>query len=504
MKNYKSTVLLIISGAVTGTLQTCVFLPFLMFISLIPLLVMVYKSHTAKEYRKTLLTFLLPYYLTQSMFLLTVSKLMPLPKLVAVPLAVIATMALTVWLTVIMLLPLLFYTKLKRGNALDFVIFSLLFIVGEWLEEYVPFLSFPWSGLWIGVISEPTLIQPESLLGCHFVSLIILLSSSALAYIFCCEKRKEITGCLLICFALVSTTIAFGNSHISSVKQSFAGDKKIKIMIAQDNIEGLDKTKISSKDAVKSYISIMEHNWEDGIDFVLLPETAIPCRYKASSKTFRPLVEFAKEHDTTLLAGCFASQNDKLYNAVYTVTAHGFCQTPYLKQVLVPFGESIPLGSLFNISAVSSAQRGQNKDLLCEDNNQIASIICIESIYPSLVREQMQKGGKVLCIPTNDSWFSSSFAKYAHYRHTIMRAVESGRYTLRAGNCGVSAVITPWGEQKETITKPVKTAIVSDISLIESNTLYTWLGDIIILPGCALIILSIIKLLKKKLIKTPA
>lgn len=504
MKNYKFTVLLIISGATTGALQTCVSVPILVFVSIIPLLVMVYKSHTQSEYHKTLLAFFLPYYFIQSMFLLTVSEIMPLPKLLAIPLAVVATIALTLWLSLIMLMPLWFYSKLKRGNPLDFLIFSLLFIVGEWLAEILPFLSFPWSGLWLAVIYEPVLTQPASLLGCHFVSLIILLISSALAYIFCCEKRKEIMGCLLVCFAFSATAIAYGSNHISSVENSLADKEKIRIMIAQDNIEGLNKSKISSKQAVKSYISIMEKYWKKDIDLVLLPETAIPSKYKAESKTFKPLVDFAKSHNTTLLTGCFVKLEDKSYNAMYSVTADGFCHTPYLKQVLVPFGESIPLANLLDLDTLSGAQRGQNKALLCDDENQLACVICIESIYPSLVREQMLKGGEILCVSTNDSWFSESFAKYAHYRHTIMRAVESGKYTLRAGNCGVSAVITPWGEQATTVTRPEKTAIVDDIIPIQSKTLYTYTGDIIILPGCALIILSIMKILKKKLIKTQA
>ena len=43
-------------------------------------------------------------------------------------------------------------------------------------------------------------------------------------------------------------------------------------MIAQDNIEGQEKDKLSSDNAAKSYISIMNENWQDNIDFVLLPE----------------------------------------------------------------------------------------------------------------------------------------------------------------------------------------------------------------------------------------
>lgn len=502
--NFKSILLLIISGAVTGALQVCVFVPFLVFVSLIPLLVCVYKSRTHKEFIRIILAFLIPYYFTQSMFLLTVPAIMPISKILAVPLAVIATAALTCWLTIIMLVPLWFYSKIRRGNGLDLVIFSLLFIVGEWLAEYVPVLSFPWSGLWMSLVSEPLLIQTASLLGCHFVSLVILLTSSTIAMMFCCERRNHVIGCALIFITALMLNISYGITHISDRKQNISDDNSIKIMIAQDNVEGRDKNKLLSKDAVNAYIEIMEQNWEDGIDFVLLPETSIPCNYKEKSKVFNPLIEFAKEHDTTLLTGCFVKIDGKTYNAMYSVTAEGFCSSPYIKQVLVPFGEQIPLANLWGTDTLTCADRSFNKTLLCDDNTEIASVICIESIYPSLVRNQMQKDAEVLCISTNDSWFGQSFAKYAHYRHTIMRAVESGKYTLRAGNCGISAVITPWGEQTAIVSKAEKAAIVSEIKSIQSKTLYTYTGDIIIVPGCIMILNSLFKILRKKYIKTQA
>lgn len=426
---------------------------------------------------------------------------MPLPDFIGIPLSLLAVLALTAWLSIIMLAPLWFYPYLKKNSPIDILTFSLLFIVGEWLSEYVPILSFPWSGLWMGLTNEPILIQSASLLGCHFTSLIILLSSGAITLVLCNYKNKKSIGYSLIFAALTAVNISYGITHIYDIKKDLNTADKTKIMIAQDNVEGREKNKLRANDAINSYISIMEQNWQEGIDFVVLPETAIPCDYEQGAEAFKPLIEFAKKHNTTLLTGCFVEKDGETYNAMYTVTEKGFCKTPYLKQVLVPFGEKIPLAKLFGAETLSPAEPGLNKELLCEDNNKIASVICIESIYPSLVREQISKGGEILCVSTNDSWFGKSYAKYAHYRHTIMRAVESGKYTLRAGNCGISAVITPWGEQISVISDSSKASIVSEINSISSKTLYTYTGDIIILPGCIMILICIIKILKRKLIK---
>lgn len=496
--------LLTVSGALTGALQVWLNIPWLIFINLVPLFFYVYRSDSEKAFLRTVTEFLVPYYFVQSVFLITVAKIMPLSNFISIPLAILAVFALTAWLTLIMLVPMWFFPHLRKHNCIDLLTFSLLFVVGEWLAEYVPILSFPWSGLWLAVVSNPTLTQSASLLGCHFTSLLILLSCSALTLALCSYKTKKAIGYSLVLVALLSANIAYGTTHISHLKASSYNQPSTKIMTAQDNVEGRDKSKLLSTDAVSSYMSIMENNWQDNIDLVLLPETAVPCSYEEKSDTFKPLSDFAEKHNTTLLTGCFVKCGDKTYNAMYSVTKDGFCESPYLKQVLVPFGEQIPLANLWGASTLSCAKPWTNKQLLTVGDTKIASIICIESIYPSLVRKQMLKGGELLCVSTNDSWFGKSYAKSAHYRHTIIRAVESGKYTIRSGNCGISAVITPWGEQTAAISNAEKAAIVTDVKALKSKTLYTHLGDVVILPGCVMILLVVIKKLKTKCLKNSA
>ena len=494
--NLFKTIFLILSGALTGALQVWLNLPYLIFLSLIPLLIYVYTSSSKKEYKSIIIKFFMPYYFVQSAFLLTIYKLMPLSTVFAIPIAIIGTIALTLWLFIIMFMPLWFYPYLKRNSPVDLLIFSLLFIVGEWLSEIVPVLPFSWSGIWLALISKTKIIQTASLLGCHFVSLIILILASCLTLMLLNIKNQKSYGYALIFTSIFILNFAFGETHIEKIQNDISKINSTKVMIAQDNIEGSDKNHISSDKAATSYISIMNDNWEDNIDFVLLPETAIPCDYNCNKKPFKRLTNFAKNHDTTLITGCFYNDNSKTYNAMFSVTDKGFCSCPYLKQVLVPFGEKLP----FSSDSLTSAEPTKNHELLCENNCKIANIICIESIYPSLTRKQILNGAEILCVSTNDSWFGKSYAKYAHFRHTIMRAVESGKYTLRSGNCGISAVITPYGEPIYTITQAKKDAIVTDIKAISGKNLYTYVGDIIILPGCIMILTVIFKLLKKKYI----
>ena len=46
---------------------------------------------------------------------------------------------------------------------------------------------------------------------------------------------------------------------------------------------------------------------------------------------------------------------------------------------------------------------------------------------------------------TNNAWFGQSFASEQHFQMSRMRAIEVGRYLLRATNTGVTAIVGPKG-----------------------------------------------------------
>lgn len=134
--------------------------------------------------------------------------------------------------------------------------------------------------------------------------------------------------------------------------------------------------------------------------------------------------------------------------------------------MLVPFGEKTPFAGIFHLDTMSECADERRTKPLASDGMTIGSVICIESIFPSLVSRQKEQGAQIICVSTNDSWFGKSSAREQHYRHCIMRAVENRRYVLRAGNCGISAIISPTGEQLSVKSDKSKGAVWGKVTLI--------------------------------------
>ncbi|MCV4802906.1 apolipoprotein N-acyltransferase, partial [Escherichia coli] len=64
--------------------------------------------------------------------------------------------------------------------------------------------------------------------------------------------------------------------------------------------------------------------------------------------------------------------------------------------------------------------------------------ICYESVFPGTARGLARGGAEVLVNVSNDAWFGPSFGGLQHFAMGRLRAVENGRWLLRAGNDGVT------------------------------------------------------------------
>src|SRR5438445_13443182 len=75
--------------------------------------------------------------------------------------------------------------------------------------------------------------------------------------------------------------------------------------------------------------------------------------------------------------------------------------------------------------------------------------ICFESAFPSMARTFTNAGADVLINISNDGYLGPTPVMRQHLANAVFRAVENDRPLVRVTNSGISALIWPTGEIRE-------------------------------------------------------
>ena len=204
----------------------------------------------------------------------------------------------------------------------------------------------------------------------------------------------------------------------------------------------------------------------------------------------------------TILVGAFTLNEDgETLNSVIPVFPDGTIgENVYSKRHLVPFGEYVPMRNLIStlipplaelVMLDSDLAEGEGAQILYLNGVDVGALICFDSIYEELTRESVLGGAQVITLSTNDSWFSDSAALYMHNAQAQLRAIESGRYVVRAANTGISTIIDSNGNILSELDPLVDGYITAEVTLSDSLTLYTIIGNSFVY----LLILAILLLL---------
>jgi apolipoprotein N-acyltransferase len=187
---------------------------------------------------------------------------------------------------------------------------------------------------------------------------------------------------------------------------------------------------------------------------ILLPETALPLfNTEVPPEYLEVLAQHARANGGDLLLGVpeyIEGTPPRYYNSVMSLGTAPV-QT-YRKFHLVPFGDYFP--RWFFITWVMNAldipmsdfSRGAKIQKPIEAAGQrIAANVCYEDAFGEELIRQLPEA-TLLANFTNDAWWGNSVAAEQHLQKAQMRALEAGRYMLRATNTGVTAIIDERGQ----------------------------------------------------------
>ena len=356
----------------------------------------------------------------------------------------------------------------------------------------------PWASTAVGIASSPLIVQGASLLGTTFLTFFIVFVNAALAeglIHLCAARSKAALVALSVAFLLFSSQLLLGAARLSRVN-----DAKGTITVAliqgaypADTIDfdPYDHVAVCEEEALAAAKEAEERGI--ALDLMLWAESVCPDAIQWDPVMQVWFSEIAEKTGVTQVIGTFSSEEAKdgelgYYNALYVFHPGGTVgEENYKKRRPVPFGEYLPMASLFEtvlpvLTEISMLSRdttaGKEPTLLPIGENGLGALICFDSIYPALARASVKNGASLLLLSTDDSWFDGSFGKSLHYRHAVLRAVENGRTVVRTANTGQSGVIDPYGRTVFAIPADTPAYGIASADLSTHTTLYTLIGDV--------------------------
>ncbi len=359
----------------------------------------------------------------------------------------------------------------RRGVWFQIAAFALFWVMLEWLRS-VMLTGFPWLSLGYSQIDSP-LAGYAPLVGVYGVSGLVVLSAAMLVVGLTDRTLRLVAwpGVLTIwlCGWLL-TGISWTEPH----------GKGVNVAIIQANIDQGQKWNPELRfDAVRVYSAMTRDNFDS--ELIIWPETAVPFFLKQALPYLDPLLRDMEKANTALLFGIPVREPDgRYYNAL---VAMGTAQGEYRKQHLVPFGEYVPLLSLlgdliqFLKVPMSSFSKGDSDQALISFNGSvIGASVCYEDAFPSLIHAMAARSDFMVNV-SNDGWFGRTIAPDQHLQIARMRALESGRWLLRATNTGISAIIDNTGRLIRHSGQDVVAVVKAKVERRNGSTLYSLIGE---------------------------
>ncbi|WP_404377195.1 apolipoprotein N-acyltransferase [Vreelandella aquamarina] len=357
--------------------------------------------------------------------------------------------------------------------------FAGAWVLGEVLRTYL-FTGFPWLLVGSSYVDSP-LASWAPVGGVYLLSLLVVLTGTLGV-----ELLRRRWWAALPLAAIWLAPLALPSQWTTPASEP------TRVALLQGNLPQLLKwTPEGQRTAANTY-SALTRQVADDADLILWPETALPM----IDSQARPVLERVQANlppEAALLTGIVqVDENNRYFNSVIGV---GNVEGSYQKEHLVPFGEYLPLESVlrgaidFFDLPMSSFSKGAAEQMPMQAAGiAIGNAICYEIIYPQLVAQRAADSGVIVTV-SNDTWFGASIGPHQHLQMARLRALENGRYVIRATSNGITAIINPRGELVDRAPQFETTYLTGEFYAMEGLTPFNRMGSLPIWLLAALLLL---------------
>ena len=313
--------------------------------------------------------------------------------------------------------------------------FSSIWCLCEFLRSSF-ILPFPWglSGYIFNFSIE--ILQYSSIAGIYGLSFLVMLTCSCLY-----TKSKRTIFCMLV---ILLSIFLYGKNRINN--NLFINDKiQPTLRIIQPITPPFHNTNDSKISSLNKLLRLSLDNLPQSVEHIIWPEGSFPFLFNKNCAWPNYLATLSN-NKTNFIISSDQFDNNNFYNSIILINKEGHVEQIYDKQILVPFGEYIPLKSYLPnfIKKITNGAEdfvaGNNNKTFFTDNFNFITTICYEAIFPFYINKNNRQNADFILNTSNDIWFGETKGPHQHAIIAKIRGIETGLPVIRSANNGISFV----------------------------------------------------------------
>jgi apolipoprotein N-acyltransferase len=334
---------------------------------------------------------------------------------------------------------------LKPGATRDWLVLPALWVLIEWLRGWL-LSGLPWLSTGYAMIDSP-LAGWAPLFGVYGVTWAAA-SISAAINAACMPAVPFSRRCLSVAAAALLLLVPW---LLGRHAWTSAMGAPIAIAAVQGAVPQDQKWQAKNRElTMQRYLRLTGNAW--GARLIIWPEAALPVLAPLIQEYLQELKAQGRAHDADFAIGLvnYLPETKQYFNGIRVLGGAG--DGWYYKRHLVPFGEYFPVPGfvrawlrLMSLPYDDFTAGAAHQPTLSAAGQKLGLTICYEDAFGSQQLPVLRQA-TLLINATNNAWYGDSTAPHQHLQIARMRALEAGRYLVRAANDGITAAIDPHGK----------------------------------------------------------
>jgi apolipoprotein N-acyltransferase len=381
-------------------------------------------------------------------------------------------------------------------------------LLGEWLRSWQA-LGGPWAVLGVSQWQHPAVLALAAVGGVWLISFALVMVNVAIVLALESLPRvipgaKPNAGLAVLGAAVAVAGIGAGPLAFALTPASPVA-REATIAMVQPGIVNNAVQRVDASERLTAELSRSGKLSGVRPDLIVWGEssTAVDLTLPSSRDQLAKMQSLARQDGADLLVNQDTTVPGKGQEKVGVLVSPDGIRGQYIKTRLVPFGEYIPfrqqLGWLTKISraAASNMIPGTGAHLLYPVDRAgrplpIGVLICFESAFPDMSRVDTDLGAQLIVYQSATSTFQGTWGPDQHASLSAVRAAETGRPAVQAALTGVTAAFDARGRLLAWMGQSSHGVVSVRLGLppTSAKTFYDGAGDYVPWSAVAIVILA--------------